>query len=68
MKIRFLVIVYTTIAPNLEKLTNITKMLIDEWNNEKNSKHEVVKEIIQENLLELKNLNLQIDTWYLIDK
>ena len=43
-------------------------MLIDEWNNEKNSKHEVVKEIIQENLLELKNLNLQIDTWYLIDK
>ena len=34
----------------------------------KNSKHEVVKEIIQENFLELKNLNLQIDTRYLVDK
>ena len=43
-------------------------MLIDEWNNEKISKHGVVKEIIQENFLELRNLNLQIDTWYLVDK
>ena len=43
-------------------------MLIDEWNKEKISKHEVVKEIFQENFLELKNLNLQIDTWYLVDK
>ena len=68
IKIGFLVIVYTAIAPKLRKTHKQQRCLLMNEIMKKNSKHEVVKEIIQENFLELKNLNLQIDTWYLVDK